>query len=279
VRALGAKQEQNKQPWEALIKKGIAKLGDQWKRPGSATDVVQDKPAPASGVQHPEDSERRNGQPRVFHGPIASANKLLRNPDKRDALRDEFGVKAVEMEGSGVADATWNLDKGYLVVRGTCDYCNPAKGDAWHRYAALAAAAYTRCVIEQLAPTKKVKPASERKSKPSRKQPAKQPKDVKRERDVEQLRRVFYWLNPRVFDQFIDRLGFGRITFICLNLFEGFERVVTSHSFHLYDTKLKEHIQMLYQKWRICFRYTSIMDASFEANISRLTHQIPAQKR
>ena len=90
------------------------------------------------------------GRPRVFYGPIASANKLLKNPTKRDLLRNNYGVKAVEMEGSGIADAAWNLERGYLVVRGTCDYCNPDKGDLWHKYASIIAAAYTRCLIESL---------------------------------------------------------------------------------------------------------------------------------
>jgi len=53
------------------------------------------------------------------------------------------------MEGSGIADATWHDDwAGYLVIRGTCDYCNEDKNDLWQHYAALIAAAYARCVIE-----------------------------------------------------------------------------------------------------------------------------------
>ena len=46
-----------------------------------------------------------------------------------NALRNQFHVQAVEMEGSGVADATWELEKSYLVVSDTCDYCNPTKAD------------------------------------------------------------------------------------------------------------------------------------------------------
>ena len=38
------------------------------------------------------------------------------------------------------------------MIRGTCDYCNPTKGDSWHNYAAVAAAAYARCVIEVMSP-------------------------------------------------------------------------------------------------------------------------------
>jgi nucleoside phosphorylase len=61
-------------------------------------------------------------------------------------------VKAIEMEGAGVADATWAASlPGYLVVRGICDYCDENKGDAWQPYAAVAAAAVTRAILEGLA--------------------------------------------------------------------------------------------------------------------------------
>lgn len=43
----------------------------------------------------------------MFRGAIASSHVLLENPKRRELLRDTFGVKAVEMEGSGIADATW----------------------------------------------------------------------------------------------------------------------------------------------------------------------------
>jgi hypothetical protein len=85
-------------------------------------------------------------------GTIAAANIVLADPAKRNLLRDNYGVKAVEMEGSGIADACWLANSGYLVIRGTCDYCNSIKNDDWHNYAALIAAAFTRTVIEFLPP-------------------------------------------------------------------------------------------------------------------------------
>jgi hypothetical protein len=87
----------------------------------------------------------------TFMGPIASGNILLKDPVSRDRLRDQHGVKAVEMEGSGIADATWEHGVGYLVVRGICDYCDSNKNDEWHVYAAIVAAAYARAVIERMA--------------------------------------------------------------------------------------------------------------------------------
>ena len=99
---------------------------------------------------HQGERKRRNDQPRVFLGPIASANTLLKEPDKRDSLRDQFGVKAVEMEGAGIADATWTHGVGYLVVRGICDYADANKNDTWQKYAAMAAAAYVRALVDSM---------------------------------------------------------------------------------------------------------------------------------
>ena len=65
-------------------------------------------------------------------------------------VRNRFGVKAVEMESSGVADATQIGAIGYLTIRGTCDYCDRRKSDHWQRYAAIAAAAWARSLLESL---------------------------------------------------------------------------------------------------------------------------------
>jgi nucleoside phosphorylase len=149
VRWLASEALLKKRPWDKYIDECIKQLGDEWRRPNESDDRLQDWDERPS-VCHPTDAARTSGRPRIFQGTIASANKLLKNPVKRDALRDKYKVKAVEMEGSGIADATWHLDRGYLVIRGTCDYCNPDKGDVWHKYAAIIAAAYTRAVIEML---------------------------------------------------------------------------------------------------------------------------------
>ena len=111
---------------------------------------MADSNDPSVIITHPDDPYRIAGQPRIFSGPIASANKLLKNPLKRDELRNKFGVKAIEMEGSGIADATWNDGIGYLVVRGICDYCDNNKNDLWQGYAAVVAAAYTRALLESI---------------------------------------------------------------------------------------------------------------------------------
>jgi hypothetical protein len=59
-------------------------------------------------------------------------------------------MKAIEMEGSGVADASWEAGCPYLIIRGICDYCDQNKNDEWQNYAAVVAAAYTRTLLESL---------------------------------------------------------------------------------------------------------------------------------
>lgn len=153
VNVLESRRLERDYPWEAHIERVIRQLdGGQWARPPEQTDRLKDWEDGAPDTPHPADPQRRLGAPRLFYGTIASANKLLKNPLLRDALRDQFKALAVEMEASGIADATWNHGIGYLVVRGTCDYCNSAKSDAWQGYAAVAAACYTRCLIETIDP-------------------------------------------------------------------------------------------------------------------------------
>jgi nucleoside phosphorylase len=116
VNWLIAEEMSGETPWEAFLDGAMLRLGSGWQRPGDDHDRLQDWNDGWPPTPHPEDAQRRLGRPRVFHGPIASGNTLLKNPRRRDNLRDMFGVKAVEMEGAGIADATWNQERGYLVL-------------------------------------------------------------------------------------------------------------------------------------------------------------------
>lgn len=133
-------------PWEGFIKE-ISRKMPIYEQPPETTDILYGHNKEI--IPHPVDTSR-NGFPRVFKEKIASANRVLKNPKKRDALKKTYGVYAVEMEGSGVADATWEAEIGYYVIRGISDYCDGNKNDLWHNYAALVAAAYTRALIEKL---------------------------------------------------------------------------------------------------------------------------------
>lgn len=92
---------------------------------------------------------------KVFKGPIASANIVVKDEKLREEIRDKHKVLAIEMEGSGIADASVDNQAGFTVVRGVCDYVDSKKNDAWHGYASLSAAAYTYELIKHL-PAKEV---------------------------------------------------------------------------------------------------------------------------
>ena len=143
-------------PWEFHLNKLVQNLGREWVRPPGRTDAPRRYDLGLAGdvvdlgaIQHPvRQPGRRPGKPLVHYGKIGSANTLLKDPRLRDDLRRTFGVRAVEMEGSGIADAAWNFGVGYAVVRGICDYCDPQKSDAWQKYAAAVAAAFSRSIVD-----------------------------------------------------------------------------------------------------------------------------------
>ncbi|NSK36941.1 5'-methylthioadenosine/S-adenosylhomocysteine nucleosidase [Blautia schinkii] len=143
LNAMEIKEYDDIYKWREYIDQYAVK---KFKKP-SCEDLLHDENGKI--ISHPYDEER-NGYPKVFHGKIASANTLLKSYKKRQQLKEEFGVYAVEMEASGIADTTWEMGTGYIVIRGICDYCDEYKNDDWQEYAALAAASYARDLIENL---------------------------------------------------------------------------------------------------------------------------------
>jgi len=75
-------------------------------------------------------------------GTIASGEKLLRDPGKLVALRDTMHgkIEAGEMEAAGVVEACRPRHTPWLVVRGISDFGDELKSDAFHTFAARAAA-------------------------------------------------------------------------------------------------------------------------------------------
>jgi len=137
-----------KRPWDEHLANGLRHRS--LTQPDISTDVILDEAG--RPVAHPT---LPGPKPRIHLGPIASANVVQGDFKKRDRLRDKYKVNAVEMEGSGVADATWEYERaGYLVVRGVCDYCDvrtkATQTDAWKPYAAMVAAAYVRALLEAI---------------------------------------------------------------------------------------------------------------------------------
>jgi nucleoside phosphorylase len=97
-----------------------------------------------------ERSRRQNGRAmHVHYGTIASGNCILENAVVRDAYATdpELNVLCFENEAAGLMN---NLPP--LVIRGICGYCDTHRYDEWHKYAALAAAAYARELLLVLRP-------------------------------------------------------------------------------------------------------------------------------
>ncbi|KAF2993725.1 hypothetical protein E8E14_001575 [Neopestalotiopsis sp. 37M] len=88
---------------------------------------------------------------RVWYGPIGSGDKLLKESQKRDELRDRYGVIGLEMEAAGTMN---RIPVG--VIRGVCDYGDRHKDKEWQPYAAAMAAAYAKAIIYQIPPASHV---------------------------------------------------------------------------------------------------------------------------
>lgn len=85
--------------------------------------------------------------PVIHYGLIASADRLMKDAQIRDTLAREEGVLCFEMEAAGLMDHF-----PCVVVRGICDYSDTHKNDIWQGYAAAAAAAYAKELLEVIQP-------------------------------------------------------------------------------------------------------------------------------
>lgn len=85
---------------------------------------------------------RKNTNPRIHYGTIASGNRLIKDGLRRDEIYHELcdkNVMCFEMEASGLMN-----NFPCLVIRGVSDYADSHKNDIWQPYAALTAAAYAK---------------------------------------------------------------------------------------------------------------------------------------
>ncbi|KAH8689075.1 nucleoside phosphorylase domain-containing protein [Talaromyces proteolyticus] len=90
-------------------------------------------------------SARDNLAPRIHYGVIASGSLLVRSAEKRDSLRDLYNVCCIDMEAAGIMGTLPSL-----VIRGIGDYADSHKNDHWQKYAAVAAAAYAKELLQYL---------------------------------------------------------------------------------------------------------------------------------
>ena len=144
-RVLGSGALQNRKPWLTYIEEALQVLGVSYGRPTADQDILHVDGAP---VDHPDQRNRVSGEPMIHSGVIGASDTLQKNAETRDRLRDNFGVRAIEMEAAGLQTAAWAQGKDVFVVRGICDYCDAFKNDDWQNYSALAASAYARSMIE-----------------------------------------------------------------------------------------------------------------------------------
>jgi nucleoside phosphorylase len=97
-------------------------------------------------------AERRGRLVAVHYGTIASGNSLIKDAAVRDEIaRSEMKPLCFEMEAAGLMNSL-----PCLVIRGICDYADSHKNDIFHKYAALAAAAYARELLLTLKQSKVV---------------------------------------------------------------------------------------------------------------------------
>ncbi|KAL6365764.1 hypothetical protein LRP88_00339 [Fusarium phalaenopsidis] len=92
-----------------------------------------------------------NKRTRVWYGPIGSGDKLVKNAEKRNELRDKYNIIGLEMEAAGTMN---RIPVG--VIRGVCDYGDEYKNKDWQPYAAAMAAAYAKAVLHHLGPGKAI---------------------------------------------------------------------------------------------------------------------------
>jgi nucleoside phosphorylase len=144
----------DRRPWEDELDRLIALL-PAYVRPDEATDVLYASDEPdAEPRPHPapELSGRRPGRPTVHHGKIGSANRSLRNAETRDRLAAKHMLRAIEMEGAGVAWSSFASSRGWMIVRGVSDYGDRRMATNWRKYASAVAAAYTRALLGRCPP-------------------------------------------------------------------------------------------------------------------------------
>ncbi|RYP55521.1 hypothetical protein DL770_010904 [Monosporascus sp. CRB-9-2] len=104
-----------------------------------------------SGTERLVERERRpdDMRARVWYGPIGSGEKLMKNAQKRNELRDKYGLIGLEMEAAGIMN---RIPVG--VIRGVCDYGDEHKNKEWQPYAAAMAAAYAKAILHKIPPKK-----------------------------------------------------------------------------------------------------------------------------
>ncbi|KAB8229928.1 uncharacterized protein BDW43DRAFT_287342 [Aspergillus alliaceus] len=81
--------------------------------------------------------------PEIHFGRIATGDTVMKSGEDRDIIAKEEGVIAFEMESAGI----WETFP-CLVIKGVCDYADSHKNKLWQPYAAAAAAACMKALLD-----------------------------------------------------------------------------------------------------------------------------------
>ncbi|KAL7940286.1 hypothetical protein V8C42DRAFT_356358 [Trichoderma barbatum] len=95
-------------------------------------------------IERPERSKKEDN-PAIHYGLIASADGFMEDAQIRDILAEELDVLCFEMEAAGLMNSF-----PCLVIRGICDYSDRHWFKEWRGYAAMTAAAYAKALLEML---------------------------------------------------------------------------------------------------------------------------------
>lgn len=131
------------------------KLKENYNFPGDDKDRLFVPTTSYTGSDEDEEIEeerprdRKSHDPKIHYGVIASGNCVIKDRVRRRQIVEDVGEDCLcfEMEAAGLMD-----NMPCLVVRGICDYADHHKNDEWQRYAALAAAAFTKELLRNVDP-------------------------------------------------------------------------------------------------------------------------------
>lgn len=149
ARELQVMEQKDERPWERWLDPTVSATARSFARPPDSTDVLYVRTSPTIHPTRPNPGPRV-GMPRVHYGVIGSSDALMLDEDVRDRLAQEHpDLRAIEMEGAGIAEATAAFDRTWFMVRGVADYSvGTGRTDAWQPYASYVAAAYVRTLLE-----------------------------------------------------------------------------------------------------------------------------------
>ncbi|KAL4744103.1 hypothetical protein BDV11DRAFT_165792 [Aspergillus similis] len=103
----------------------------------------KDKLLPRKRLQQASEL-RQAPNPKVHFGLVGSGDTVMKSGQHRNQVAAKHRIIAFEMEAAGVWDSL-----PCLVIKGVCDYADSHKNKYWQNYAAAAAAACTKAILDE----------------------------------------------------------------------------------------------------------------------------------